>query len=257
MKFQTGSVFPGLFFFWGILDLLCRQSSSGFVSLMKQKNSTNLSEKQEQNFAKRFVEPPTELPKNVSKIGFDERLFYFLERQAGTFQQLPPEQQKRFTERFSITICVGIACVLSSFFYWFLPPLVRVAVVPVFIGAAWWFGAKVLVKFVRYLDLRQEIKVPQLSNAVELLQLLNAIKFSAVTFSIAAIPFFVMPVQYQAALDNADARTLFLGLFIWNLIGAPLFAQARDRRSRLIIALVFAVPVIIATTWWVSTNPFF
>ncbi len=224
---------------------------------MKQKNSTNLSEKQEQNSAKRFVEPPPELPNRVSKIGFDERLYYFLERQAGTIQQLPPEQQKRFIERFSITICVGIACVLSSFFYWFLPPLVRVLVVPVLIGAAWWFGAKVLVQFVKYLDPRQDIKVTQLSNTVELLQLLNAIKFSAVTFAIAAIAFFVLPVQYQAALDNADARTSFLGLFIWNLIGAPLFAQARDRRARLIIVLVFALPVVVATIWWVNINPSF
>jgi hypothetical protein len=224
---------------------------------MKQKNSTNLSEKQELNSAKRFVEPPPELPKRVSKIGFDERLYYFLERQAGTLKQLPPDQQKRFNERFSITICVGIACVLSSFFYWFLPPLVRVLVVPVFIGAAWWFGAKVLVQFVKYLDPRQEIKVPQLSNAVELLQLLNAIKFSAVTFVIAALPLFVMPARYEAALDNADARTLFLAMFTWNLIGAPLFAQARDRRARLIIVLVFSLPVVAATIWWVSANPSF
>ncbi len=165
--------------------------------------------------------------------------------------------QERYIERFCITIAVGAACVLSSFFYWFLPPLVRVLVVPVFIGAAWWFGAKVLVKFVKYLDLQQDIEVPKLSNAVELFQLLNAIKFSAITFAIAAIPFLVMPAHYESALVSADVRTLFLGMFIWNLIGAPLFAQARDVRSRLIISLVFAVPVVAAAIWWVSTNQFY
>lgn len=235
------------------MDLLCQQSGADY-SLMRQNSSPNLKERQGEHSAKRFVEPH-ELPKRVPQIGFHERLYYFFERQAGTLQQLPPDQQKQFRERFSITICVGIACVLSSFFYWFLPPLVRVAVVPVFIGAAWWFGAKVLVKFVE--DPQKEIKLPRISNAVEFLQLLNAVKFSAATFAAAAIPFLVMPALYEAALDNADARSLFLAMFTWNLIGAPLFAQAGDRRSKLIIVLVFAVPVIIATIWWVSTSPFF
>ena len=61
-----------------------------------------------------------------------------------TFDRLSPADKERYIERFSITIAVGVACVASSFFYWFLPPLVRVLVVPVFIGAAWWAGAKLV-----------------------------------------------------------------------------------------------------------------
>jgi len=59
-----------------------------------------------------------------------------------TFDRLSLIDKERYIERFSITIAVGAACVASSFCYWFLPPLVRVLVVPVFIGAAWWVGAR-------------------------------------------------------------------------------------------------------------------
>lgn len=214
-------------------------------------------DKQETDFPKRVVvRPPDESPKGVQG-GINEHLYEFFERQSQTLQKMQPDDQQHYIERFCITIAVAMACVLSSFFYWFLPPVVRILVVPVFIGAAWWMGSRVLVKFVKYLDSRQEIEVSQLSNAVELFQLLNAIKFSGITLALAALPFLVMPAQYETALDNADARTLFLGMLIWNLIGAPLFAQARDRRSKLIIVLVFAVPVVVATIWWVSGNPFF
>lgn len=230
---------------------------------MKQMNSTDLNETQEQNSVKRFVEPPPKLQKPGPKIGLDERMYDFFQRLneaggnlAGTLQQLPPESQERYTERFCITIAVGVACVLSSFFYWFLPPLVRVLVVPVFIGAAWWFGAKVLIKLVKAFDPRQEMgERPQLSNFVEFFHLLEAIKFCAITFAIAAIPFLVMPAHYESALESADVRTLFLCLFMWNLIGAPLFAQTRDAKSRLIISLVFAVPVALAPFLWIYVSP--
>ncbi|HEY9785696.1 MAG TPA: hypothetical protein V6D17_09865 [Candidatus Obscuribacterales bacterium] len=73
-----------------------------------------------------------------------------------TFQQLSREEQERYITRFSVTIAVGAACVMASFFYWFLPPLVRVLVVPVFIGGAWWAGARfiapqVILRFEHYL----------------------------------------------------------------------------------------------------------
>ncbi|MBA3995451.1 MAG: hypothetical protein C0469_18185 [Cyanobacteria bacterium DS2.3.42] len=78
-----------------------------------------------------------------------------------TFQQLTRAEQERYIERFSITIAVGAACVMSSFFYWFLPPLVRVLVVPVFIGAAWWAGAKLIApqvidRFAQYLKVEEQ-----------------------------------------------------------------------------------------------------
>lgn len=61
-----------------------------------------------------------------------------------TFDRLSFADKERYTERFSITMAVGAACVASSFFYWFLPPIVRVLVVPLFIGSAWWAGAKLI-----------------------------------------------------------------------------------------------------------------
>lgn len=81
----------------------------------------------------------------------------YLNLLARTFSQLPREEQERYITRFSITIAVGAACVMASFFYWFLPPLVRVLIVPVFIGGAWWAGAKliapqVIARFERYLS---------------------------------------------------------------------------------------------------------
>lgn len=74
-----------------------------------------------------------------------------------SFRQLSREEQERYITRFSITIAVGASCVMASFFYWFLPPLIRVLIVPVFIGVSWWAGAKliapqVIARFERYLS---------------------------------------------------------------------------------------------------------
>lgn len=198
------------------------------------------------------VPPPDERPKAV-KGDFDERLGEFFERRVQALQQMPDDKHNRYVERFSITFCVAIACILSSCFYWFLPPLVRVLVVPVFIGAAWWLGANVVAKFFKL----QEIDCfDQFLNVLELRQLFEAVKFSGITLLIAAIPFVSWPRQFESAFGSADARTLFLCMFIWNLIGAPLFAQAQDRKSKVIIALVFALPAVASTIWWVITNQF-
>ena len=80
----------------------------------------------------------------------------YLRLLGSTFQQLSRTEQIRYIERFSITIAVGAACVMSSFFYWFLPSLVRVLIVPVFLGAAWWTGSKliapqIIARFDQYL----------------------------------------------------------------------------------------------------------
>ncbi len=190
---------------------------------------------------------PKVLPKAVPKGNVHEGAREFLNFYSSAFRGLAVAEQDRYLERFSITICVGLACVISSFFYWFLPPLIRVLVVPFFIGAAWWAGAKFLVR----LDTRW-VREPfaHCRKAVELRFLLEAIAFSAVTYAVAAIPFLLMPSQFEAALESANARTLFLGLFIWNLIGAPLFAQTRDRKARLLLILIFGVSAATATICW-------
>lgn len=188
-------------------------------------------------------------PKRNPKRSLNERLYEFFQKGSNTFLELSRDEQERYIERFCITVSVGLACVLSSFFYWLLPPIVRVLVVPVFIGGAWWFGAKVVAK------LLTEEGTEQLVNSlkvVEFYQLFEAVKFSTCSLLIAAIHFWIVPSQFQSAIANPMARTIFLSAFIWNLIGAPLYAQARSRKARLLIILIFAVPAATVTLWWVN-----
>lgn len=188
-----------------------------------------------------------EVSKVVLKGNVHEGAREFLNFYSEAFRQLSLTEQDRFIERLSITICVGMACIFSSFFYWFLPPIVRVSIIPVFIGTAWWAGARLLVR----LDTRRlREQFAHCMKAVELRFLVRAVGFSAVTSVVAAIPFILMRSQLVSAFDSADARTMFLGLFIWNLIGAPLYAQARDEKARLLIILIFAIPAATAAIWW-------
>ena len=180
------------------------------------------------------------------KKSMNERLFEFFQKGSNTFLSFSPVEQKRYVERFCITISVGLACVLSSFFYWFLPPVVRVLVVPVFIGAAWWFGAKVVTKLLTEEGTEEVINS---LKVVEFFHLFEAVKFSTCSFIIAAIPVLINPTQFQVALLSPTARTIFLGAFIWNLIGAPLYAQARGGKARQLIILVFGVPAATVTLW--------
>lgn len=220
--------------------------NGGFVSLKKEKPT--------KDSPKRVVVLPPDEPRKGLEDKINERLAEFFEHRVQALQQMPDDQHNRFVERFCITVSVGLACALSSLFYWVLPPLVRVLVVPIFIGAAWWLGATVVAKFFKL----QEIDAfDKILKALELRYLFHAVTFSGLTFAIAAIPFIFIPGLYDMACENADARTLFLCMFTWNLIGAPLFAQARDRHSKEIIVYIFAVPVIVATICWVITNPTF
>ena len=187
--------------------------------------------------------------KRNPKKSLNNRLFEFFQRGSNAFSNLSREEEERYVERFCITICVGLACVLSSFFYWFLPPLVRVLVVPVFIGAAWWFGAKVVMKLLTEEGTEQFINS---LKVVEFFHLLEAVKFSAVSFIVAAIPFWLIPSQLHAAVSSPDARLIFLAVFTWNLIGAPLYAQAQKGKARQLITLVFGVPAATVTLWWVN-----
>lgn len=188
---------------------------------------------------------PKEKPKRSLKEFLQE---FFTHGIDNIYAELSPADQKRYIERYCITISVGMACVLSSFFYWFLPPIVRVLVVPVFIGGAWWFGMKVVTKLITEGGTEQFVDS---LKVVEFYQLVEAIKFTATTYLVAAIPFWSMPSQFQAAISNPMARTIFLSSFIWNLIGAPLYAQAKSRKARLLIILVFGVPAATVTLWWV------
>ncbi len=183
--------------------------------------------------------------------GFCSRLigdYYHVTR---NFDQLSTAEQDRYVERFSITICVGFACVLSSFFYWFLPPLFRILVVPILIGAAWWAGAKLpkaLNRFYLGSPSERETFIQQL-HVVEFFQLIEAVKFSVLSFCFALIPFAMNRELLEHCMESPEIRTLFLCMLIWNLVGAPLFAQAKNGKARLIISLVFGVPAATVTVW--------
>ncbi len=202
------------------------------------------------------MKPPEEERKNMPYPVFLKEFGNALRKDAETFfttaprrfEEMTPAEQEKYFERLSITGCVAAMFVLQSLFYYHLPPIVRVLVVPVLIGVAWWAGARLVPKLFTKEGRAQLI---QQLNVLEFFQLIEAIKFSAITLMVAAIPFWLMPSQFVAAINQPYARTLFLCMFIWNLIGAPLYAQAKSGNARLLIILVFGVPAATVTVWWV------
>lgn len=179
------------------------------------------------------------LPSKPPKKSFLERISEFFREPIRTFDKLSSEQQERYVERYSITVFVGGACILSSFFYWFLPPLVRVLVVPVFIGSAWWAGARIAPNVITREGREQLI---QSFNIVETQQLFEAIMFTSYSSIFAALPLVFAPHQFVVLMHDAAIRTLFLSLFTWILIGAPLFVMSKTIQTRLVIVLMFSVP---------------
>lgn len=153
--------------------------------------------------------------------------------------QLSVIEKERYVERFSITICIGFACVLSSFFYWFLPPLVRVLVVPVLIGAAWWAGARIAPDLMTPEGREQLI---QSFNFVETRQLFEAIMFTASSCLVAGCPIVFAPHQLAELMNYPTDRTLLLTAFTWILIGAPLFVLSKKLQVRLAIVVLFSIP---------------
>lgn len=178
-------------------------------------------------------------PKKSLWERFNERLYNFFEPKLKQLNQQSVIEQERYVERFSITICVGFACVLSSFFYWFLPPLVRVLVVPVFIGAAWWAGARIAPSLMTPEGREQLI---QSFNIVETRQLLEAIMFTACSCLVAVVPLVFVPYLLAEIMNDPAARTLLLSGFAWILIGAPLFVLSKVLQVRLAIVVLFSIP---------------
>jgi len=170
---------------------------------------------------------------------FNERLYNFFERKLKQLNQQSVIEQERYVERFSITICVGLACVLSSFFYWFLPPLVRVLIVPVFIGAAWWAGARIAPSLMTPEGREQLI---QSFNIVETRQLLEAIMFTACSCLVVGAPIVFAPHQLAELMNDPTDRTLLLTAFTWILIGAPLFVLSKKLQVRLAIVVLISIP---------------
>ncbi len=232
-KIQTGSEIPGSFFL--------RPLSRGIVNLLL--DVADMQQKPEDNEPKKLT--PIVLIKGIGESL--QEMFVNLMGPAKRFEELTAEEKEGYFERLSITACVAVACISSGFFYWLLPPIFRVLVVPILIGLAWWAGAKLVPQLLSE-EGRQHLL--QHLNAVELFQLIEAVKFTAITCVFAAVPIWSFPLQFEVALRDPFARTLFLCMFTWNLIGAPLYAQAKSGNARLIIILIFGVPAATVTLWW-------
>ena len=61
-----------------------------------------------------------------------------------SFQRMDREEQITTIQKFSMAFSIGIAALATSCFYSMLPQQLRVLVVPIVLGGAWWFGSKVL-----------------------------------------------------------------------------------------------------------------
>lgn len=173
---------------------------------------------------------------------FNARLFEHSSKVIRTFDSLSEVERQRYVERFSITTCIGFACILSSFFYWFLPPVVRVLVVPIFIGSAWWAGARIAPKLITPEGRERFI---QSFNIVETQQLFEAIMFTSYSSVFAALPLVFAPHQFVVLMHDASIRTLFLSLFTWILIGAPLFVLSKTIQARVTIIVIFSAPAAV------------
>ncbi len=78
---------------------------------------------------------------------------------------------------------------------------------------------------------------------------LPAAKFTLISLAFASLAYFIYPAITVASLNNSYMRTALLALFIWNLIGAILFAQARERWAKSMIVFFFAVPLATTGLW--------
>lgn len=79
--------------------------------------------------------------------------------------------------------------------------------------------------------------------------ILRALPFVLVSFAIFSIPFLTAPDMSWFWLKYAQVRTYILCALIWNLIGSVLYAQVDKRLSRLLIVLIFALPLITSHGW--------
>lgn len=79
----------------------------------------------------------------------------------------------------------------------------------------------------------------------------KALPFVLISLLIFSIPFLNAPDVSKYWLNFAQVRTYILCAVIWNLIGAALYAQVDKRLSRIMIIVVFALPLI-TSHWWAT-----
>jgi hypothetical protein len=74
----------------------------------------------------------------------------------------------------------------------------------------------------------------------------------ALPFVLVSVVVFCLPLLFSSSmtwLTYPQVRTYMLCALIWNLIGAVLYAQVDKRLARLMIVLIFALPLI-TSHWW-------
>ncbi len=62
-----------------------------------------------------------------------------------------------------------------------------------------------------------------------------AARFTGITLILGFIPYFVAPGFLLPSFNSPLIRTVALGLLIWNLIGAALFANTSTRAAKIIL----------------------
>lgn len=91
--------------------------------------------------------------------------------------------------------------------------------------------------------------VPEIQSPAAFLKshVMDAAKFVLIPVAILFLADLFLPMARDWVLNNSYVRTAVLCAFIWNLIGAVLYARAREGRH--IIIWYFAVPLATAWIW--------
>lgn len=78
--------------------------------------------------------------------------------------------------------------------------------------------------------------------------LMKALPFVLISVVLFGLPFFMSDFNVLW-LKYSQVRTYMMCAFIWNLIGACLYAQVDKRNQKILLFLIFALPLITSHHW--------
>jgi|GEM_PF-6514660 len=78
--------------------------------------------------------------------------------------------------------------------------------------------------------------------------IMRALPFVLISLILFAVPFFFSGIS-TFWLKYSQVRTYMLGALIWNLIGACLYAQVDKRSHKIMLIVIFALPLITSHHW--------
>lgn len=92
-----------------------------------------------------------------SKAGMHKVWSNYLNMLARSFQKMSRNNQEQLIVRVCQIVTVGTTVLIISLFYSFLPPQLRVIIVPIALIGAWWAGTKMvapqmMVRFAQHLN---------------------------------------------------------------------------------------------------------